>query len=183
MQAIGIAGESGAGKGTLGAFLSKELMEQGWTSKTDSVIQPLRMKARQRFGRVSKVEHRSWLRDQVAKWRKIHPKSLINRISILNHLSTVVPFDQPADFLIVTDVRRPEEAALCLQYGVLLFIQGSHRPLCGEDAAHESETSVQAVRRMATHIVPACETLEALAAYAEHIVAVGFHMKKEENPR
>lgn len=84
------------------------------------------------------------------------------------------------DYLIIPDVRYPAEADFCQRLGSLFYIDGSHAPLAPDQAVHESESHLPALRARADFIIPEQGDLRSAAAFAERLIADGVHLKMKE---
>lgn len=184
MRIVGIAGKSGSGKSTVAAFLARELNRHGYTVKLESFSVPIKDFVRR--------ETASWVLDmEIARSRmqeigsvmraanpNCHVNSLIGRNNLDAHLWEHFSDKwEPADFLVVTDVRFPREAAFCSRHGVVWLVEGDHAPLSGAAAAHESENQLTMLDEHIDHVIVNEQSLEVLAAYVRTLVMDGRHMR------
>ena len=188
MRVIGIAGRSGSGKSTVAGLLAAVLSDQGYTVKLDSITHPMKMRALAlSSGHVlDKGKWRGWLQDIGSKMRNADHAWWIKQLASRNNMDARIrePFSdkwEPADFLIVTDVRYPNEAEFCAEHGVVWMIEGNHRPLVGAAAAHESETALSALTDHIDFILINNMKMDRLADYMLDLVRRGEHLKSEHS--
>ncbi len=175
MQVIGIHGKSGAGKTTVAGFLAAELADLGYTSKIDSMILIARQRARFNCTATTKKSARGWIQNFVANIREGSLHYFINDLFVRNNMDSGMwePFSdqwEPADFLIIHDVRRPEEVEFCRRHGVVVHVQGTRQPLAGPEAEHETELAVEDLFCGADHIITQQPSLDFLCAAVRAMV-------------
>ena len=161
MRLIGIAGRSGSGKTLAAAFLAAELLDNGYTAKLEAFAVPVKREIRiaQRRDHIDKDTDRGAMQRYGAAMRAGNPQWFVREMVDRNNIDSALwhlltePWE-PAEFLIIGDVRYPNEAEFIRKRaGVLWFVDGSHRPLEGDAALHESESHTTALLAMADVVV------------------------------
>ena len=148
MIVIGFGGKSGSGKTTAALEMARLLIQQGYMVKLDTFAYPVRMEALEHFGDYDEnnLLHRAWMQKLAAALRNDNPRDLVDRLCFRNNLDLIDIEGfrkwQPADFLLVHDIRMLDEFEFCRKHGYVVFMQGSHCPLVGNCANDETETSI-----------------------------------------
>ncbi|MCD8139288.1 MAG: hypothetical protein LUE17_05850 [Planctomycetaceae bacterium] len=181
MQIIGIHGKRGAGKTVVSGFLTAELADLGFTVKVDSAILSLRRRAREE-GWLDKEEHRGEYQRVADIMRKPSPNYFLNDLFLRNNMDAATREQcsnkwEPADFLIIHDVRLENEVRFCRYHGVVIHIQGTHDALTGPESEHETELQAGDLFYGADHIITQQPSLEHLHAVVRAMVAAGKHLK------
>lgn len=188
MQIIGLAGASGSGKTTVAGMLAAELLDRGYTVKLDAFATPIKkriMKAKELRALppvVDKETDRVEMQRIGTKCREENPTLFIEYMCAANNLLPGWVFPRevwvPADFLIVGDVRFPNEAEYIRKRGVLIHVCGCRRPLAGEAARHESESHFAELMSGADYAIAGQPDLASLAVAVKALVDAGAHIKK-----
>ncbi len=183
MQIIALAGASGSGKSTVADILHGMLLDQGHSSLRESFARPIKQAARKMVGGgwVDKNELRAWMQNYGTKMRAFGEdywiRQLANRCGIFSEPAETAP----ADFLVISDVRFPNEARFCASFGVVWLVDGNHRPLAGDVAGHDSESHIGELDPYVSRVIGNHGGLGDLAASVERLVRCGFHVKEEGN--
>ncbi len=181
MRIIGIHGKSGSGKTTAAGLLAAELADRGYTVKIDSMILYARQKARRKHGDLPKEELRRHIQKIAASVRRMPTYDDSNpfiRAFVLRNF----PGDRlmVTDFVIIHDVRRPEEIEFCREWGTVIYVQGVHRPLAGPAAEHETEAVCAGdLFHGADYIIPKQPSLSSLVDAIREMVRAGGHLKQK----
>lgn len=187
MHIIGFGGESGAGKSTAAGMVGAELLDHGYTVKLEAFFVPGKRYARreQHCQLLDKFRDRPLLqqyRDMLlarAGDKSLLVKDLIHRNNmdapLWKHFSD--PW-KPAEFLIIADIRYLDEATFVKDRGVLVFLEGTHRPLAGIEARHDSESHHAEIAAMADFTIAAPKSLEAMAGVMRQFILDGCHIRK-----
>lgn len=185
MQLIGIAGRKRSGKTVLAGLLAAALLDNGETVSIDGFAIPLfrEVKLCRGVDVIDKDRDRPLLQRFASAVLPIHPLWLIRHLARRNDIDGApgrrsAGFREQADYLIVGDVRRPNEAEFIGRRGVLIFVEGSREPLEGETAEHESESHADELRAMADIVVMPCLKLEDVDALARWLVHTRAIVKK-----
>ena len=182
MQIIGIHGKARSGKTTTALMLMGVLMEMGYSCKLDSVILELRRRA-YHMGITGAPHERRWLQDNATCLRSmVSPNHFINKLFLRNNLDCrwdgiYAQAWEPADFLIIHDVRMQNEVEFCRRYGVVIHCQGTYEPLTSPEAEHETELEAGDLFYGADHIILQQPTIERRLAAVKALVASGCHLK------
>lgn len=184
MHIIGIAGKSGSGKTTVAGLLATELNNLGYTVIVDAFAVEIKRRLRD-CGRaeIDKEADRAAMQVLGTALRNHDVNYFVDKLAARNEL-TAAHFlygdagDGPADFLIVADVRYPNEAAFCRRHGVVVLVDGTHRPLPPGAAEHESEVMVDSIA--ADYVITKQRSLGLLADAVKALVADGHHLKRSE---
>lgn len=184
MRIIGIAGKSGSGKTTVAGLLAAELNNLGYTVVVDAFAVEIKRRLRDcSSGEIDKDADRAAMQAIGTAMRDHDVNYFVDKLAARNRLKAAhflygsgIP--GPAEFLIVADVRYPNEAAFCRRHGVVVLVDGTHKPLPPETANHESEAMVDAVA--ADYVIPKQRSLNLLAAAVKALVAGGHHLKAPE---
>lgn len=149
MNFIGIAGLSGSGKSRLAGFMAASFANGGYSVKVDSLAAPIKAICRNAnwSGGNKPPGWRAIMQDISSRFIAADRAALAKRLLVRNRE------DRRTDFLIIPDVRRPEEAQMIAQRGVLLFLEGSHCQVDADLAGHESESHAPALREMAWLVI------------------------------
>ena len=143
MHIIGIAGRAGAGKHVAAAAIAAILDENGYSVKLDSFGRDIKRAVRdESSGLVDKVRDRRTMQVLGAEMRRRNPEYLVNELAARNNLATttIQTTWEPADVLIIADVRDEKEFWFCKDRGIVVFVSGSFSPLEGIEAEHISES-------------------------------------------
>lgn len=186
MRIIGLAGSrSGAGKNTVAGLLAAELCDQGHAVKLDAFAAPMKARARGMSPThwLDKIKWRGWLQDIGTEMRGCEPKYWIKQLADRNNMhlrpwEPLRPGGAPADFLIVTDVRYPNEAEFCAAHGVVWLVEGNHRPLAGAASEHESEQQLTMLDQHVDYIIVNDRPMGDLAAHIRDLVREGRHLRE-----
>ena len=150
---IAIAGKSGAGKTTLAEALSSR-----YGIPRDSFAAPIRW-ALMELG-VKAPYPRQLLQGMGMLLRAWNPDHFIELLALRNA-------ERHQTGLVIDDLRFPNEYQWLRQHGFLVvYIEGSFRPLQGAEAEHESEHS------LSPELVPFDLVLPAGSTVAQRVVAV-----------
>ncbi|MCD8352560.1 MAG: hypothetical protein LUC93_18310 [Planctomycetaceae bacterium] len=183
MQIIALAGASGSGKSTVADILHGVLLDQGYSSLRESFARPIKQAAREMVGGgwVDNDELRAWMQNYGTKMRAFGEdywiRQLANRCGIFSDPAETAP----ADFLVISDVRFPNEARFCATFGVVWLVDGNHRPLAGDVAGHDSESHISELEQYVTHVISNRAGIEDLAAMVKDFVRSGLHQKQEND--
>ena len=184
MHIIGIGGKAGAGKKIVAALAASELNSQGYAVNLDSFAKPIKDRRREHSGAIDKEADRGWLQSFGDEMRAQDPLVLIKGLAARNNLDQFFRLGgickNVPDFLIVTDVRRMNEAEFCHKYGVLWIAQGSHKPLAGKEADHITEKEVEEFSRLADATIPKMPSLKKLEIAVAELISRGAHIKTPE---
>lgn len=178
MRIIGIMGRSGAGKHVVATSIAAVLDENGYSVKLDSFARDIKRAVRGADGLVDKVTERHTMQVLGAEARRRNPNGLVNELAGRNNLLTSgmpVPDSflryNPADILIIADIRDEHELRFCRLYGVIIFVSGSFEPLTGAAAEHPSENLAKTTDELDIDFVLAKQPTPAkLAATAATLV-------------
>lgn len=189
MHIIGIAGKSGSGKNTVAAFLAAELNGHGYTVKLEAFAVPIKDFIRRETAcpLVDREMARTRMQEIGSVMRDANPNyyisALIGRNNLDAHLWEYFADKwEPADFLIITDVRFKNEAEFCDRHGVVWLVRGNHLPLPAAAAAHESE---QGLNILDDHVDCVIVNERGLGDLAEHIKTLirdGQHLRNGIRP-
>lgn len=184
MRLVGFAGRAGSGKTLAAALMAIELIGDGYPVKLDAFAVPIKRRVREeeRRDHIDKKADRAFMQRYGAAMRGGDPalfiKDLIRRNNMDSHLwGHFADHWEPADFLIIDDVRYPNEAEFICRRGVLVFVDGSHAPLSGEEAAHESESHMETLRGMADAIIMPGLSFEQLRQFIHNLVRTRGHLQ------
>lgn len=185
MQLIGLSGASGSGKTTVAGMLAAELLDRGYTVKLDAFATPIKKrlihlkKKRNAPAVIDKDADREAMQDTGSAVRSADPDYYVKCLGSSNCIdgkeNDFLP--EPADFLIVADVRYPNEAEFIKARGVLIHVCGCRRPLHGVAAGHESESRFVELYSGASYAIAEQPSLERLAAAVKDLVTQGRHIK------
>jgi hypothetical protein len=187
MQIIGIHGKARSGKTTTALMLAGVLLDMGYAPKLDSMILALR-RAAHATG-VTAPELRRWLQNEATFLRDtVSPNYFINKLFLRNNLDLRLHgIDaeawEPADFLIIHDVRMQDEVKFCRRHGVVIHCQGVYETLDGSEAEHKTELEAGELFYGADYIIPKQPSRELRLAAVKALVAKGDHLKKESGER
>jgi hypothetical protein len=142
MRVIGIAGRAGAGTHVVAAAIAAVLDENGYRVKLDSFGRDIKRAVRDDSGLVDKSRDRRTMQILGAEYRRGNPERLVNDLAARNNLAavTIDTSWEPADILIIADVRDEKEFWFCKDRGIAVFVSGSFSPLEGIEAEHQSES-------------------------------------------
>lgn len=177
MRLIGLAGVSGSGKSTVAGMLAAELVDQGFSAKTDAFALPIKQRIRALKAEkglpavVDKTGDRIAMQKIAAAVCAADPDYYINCLAGRNTYGCV-------DFVIVSDVRYPAEAEFVRSHGVLIYVCGCKRPLRGAAAEDVSESHFAELFAGADYAISPQPSLEHLAAAVKALVAAGGHLRK-----
>lgn len=183
MRVIGLSGASGSGKTTVAGLLAAELLDRGYSVKLDAFAAPIKQRIMKRKAEcglpavIDKEADREAMQDMGAAVRAAVPDYYVKCLRSLNCLDGTDAFPAPADFLIVGDVRYPNEAKFIKAHGVLLHVCGCKRPLQGKEAEHDSESHFSELYAGADYAIAEQPSLERLAAAVKCLVDNGKHLK------
>lgn len=184
MHIIGFAGKSGAGKTAAAGMLAMLLVHMGYSVKLDTFADPVRKDAIKHFGSIDEdcFEQRAWMQDKAAEIRGRSPWYFVNQFILRNNLDVAEYAEkwEPADFLIVHDLRMPNEVEYCSTHGVVVFMMGTHKPLPEELAGHGSETAIDGLLHGADYFITKQPDLDHLAAAVLTMVKEGRHIKNNQ---
>lgn len=173
MRIIGIAGASGAGKTTVAGMLAAILIDHGYTAKLDAFAVRIKQRIRDATDReIDKVRDRETMQSIGASMRGGNRHYFITDLAARNEIGPAVWAGEsaeftPADYLIITDVRYPNEAEFCRRLGLLLFVEGSHKQLSPAASGHESESHLDYLTKTANYTLPKTRSLAALQKEVE----------------
>ncbi len=187
MHIIGIAGKSGSGKNTVAAFLAAELNSHGYTVKLDAFAVPIKDFVRRETActLIDKSMARNRMQEIGSVMREANPNYYINALIGRNNMDAHLweHFSdkwEPADFLVITDVRFKNEAEFCARHGVVWLVQGNHLPLSPAAASHESEQGLNVLVDCVECILNNDRGLGDLDAHVRKLVLEGWHLKRAE---
>ncbi|MCD8349678.1 MAG: hypothetical protein LUC93_03610 [Planctomycetaceae bacterium] len=165
----------------MAGFVTAELADLGFTVKVDSAILSLRRRAREE-GWLDKEKHRGHYQRAADIMRKPSPNYFLNDLFVRNNMDEKMRDHlsdkwEPADFLIIHDVRLENEVRFCRRHGVVIHIQGTHDALTGPESEHETELQAGDLFYGADHIITQQPSLEHLRAEVRAMVAAGKHLR------
>lgn len=179
LHIIGLAGASGSGKTTVAGMLAAELLDRGFTVKLDAFAVPIKKRIMaQKAGKglawaIDKHVDRLAMQNMGTAFRAADSdyfiKCLVSRSNI---------YGSASDFLIVPDIRYPNEAEFVKAHGVLIHVCGCKNPLAGEAAGHESESHFAEILSGADYAIAEQPNLELLAVAVKTLIDAGEHLKK-----
>lgn len=139
MHFIGFVGRAGSGKHRAGAAVVAFLDENGYSAKMDSFGRDIKRELWSAEGLVDKEKDRRSMQILGAAKRRQDPFCLVNSLAVRNNITAVGASWEPADFLVVADIRDENELNFCRDRGIVIMIDGSHKALEGSEAEHPSE--------------------------------------------
>ncbi len=171
MHIIGIAGRAGAGKHVVAAAIAAVLDENGYSVKLDSFGRDIKRAVRGTDGLVDKESERHTMQVLGTEMRRRSPSRLVLDLRARNNLLDPAPGLDPADVLIIADVRDETELRFCKDRGVIIFIEGSFAPLKGAEAAHPSESLAETFSALdAEYVIKKQASPARLAVFAAELV-------------
>lgn len=189
MRLIGVAGRSGSGKTVAAALLAAELIDNGDTVKLDAFAVSIKRRIRDQERReyIDKTLDRAFMQRYGEAMRYGNPHWFINDLFVRNTMDAGMRDHfsdrrEPADFLIVGDVRYPNEAEFIRKRGVLVFVDGSRTPLAGAEAAHESESHMDALLAMADAVILPNLSFEQVRRFLRALVRTRSHVRDAAPP-
>lgn len=188
MRVIAIGGASGAGKTTLAGVLAMQLLSNGYTSKLDSFGGPIKERVRQKndAALIDRDADRGMMQQMGTVMRCGNKNYYVNLLFVRNNMDAFMWEHfadkwQPADFLIIDDVRYENEAKFCLQHnGLLLYMEGTHSRLSADVAGHESEQHGEAVKALADRVIPFMEGYSAVMSVVDTMLRTGFVFQEKK---
>jgi hypothetical protein len=170
MRLIGIAGAGHSGKTTFGGLLAAELSDQGHVVRLDAFATPIKRQLRHGDAYFDKERHRRPMQDLGSVHRAVDPDYYLKAMAI--RLAR-----DHCDYVILPDVRFPNEGRYVRRSGVLFFLEGMRKPLPATAAAHESESHFLELMGMADVVLKPQRSLEAASEFIRRLVRCGGHNK------
>ncbi len=170
MKVIGIMGKAGSGKNTVAGILAATLVDQGFSAIVDAFGVDIKKCAREAgWDGVKDDTWRRNLQDLGNAMRRKDPDWLI---ALIDKRS----FQAAHDYIIIADVRMPNEAEWCRRHGVLwhVFGRGGLDGPAGEDVTERLAVDDLPGQRTITSIVNS-SSLEDLTRLVHMAVADGRH--------
>ncbi|MCC8190394.1 MAG: hypothetical protein LIP77_07120 [Planctomycetes bacterium] len=179
MHYVGIAGAARAGKNTLAGMLAGKLAHRGFSAKVEPLAKPLKA-----FARCA-----GWRGEPLGAWRDFHQAAAdaliaVDRRALVRRLEWRTSDDRRTDFIIVPDVRRPEEAVWIKTRGCLVFLPERRNGLTADQAEHESESHLKTLQDMAFYSVAVTRDLIGMddeATWLALILLERYHRRGDDD--